>query len=79
MLYSFVYNRVFSPVLVGNIYSASLSEANQSLGFPVNYHLIFIIFGLIQIVIMIMTAFLPPSINKQKIAHEDLQTSSESL
>ena len=66
-------------MFVGSVYSVSLSEANQTLGFPVNYHLIFIIFGLIQIVIMIMTAFLPPSINKQKIAHEELQTSSESL
>ena len=66
-------------MFVGSVYSVSLSEANQTLGFPVNYHLIFIIFGLIQIVIMIMTAFLPSSINKQKIAHEELQTSSESL
>ena len=68
---TYIFCRFVSPLFAGYIYSVSLSDANQSLGFPVDYHLIFIIFGLILLVVLIMTSYLPLSINNQKIISED--------
>ncbi len=59
--------RFFSPLFAGSIYSASLSEYNQSVGFPIDYHLIFIIFGLIFLLTLLMITSLPQSINRQKV------------
>ena len=55
-------------MFAGSIYSVSLTNG---LGFPLNYNLIFIIFGIIMLVVMVMVACLPPSINKQKVVHND--------
>ena len=55
--------RTVAPVFAGSIYSASLTNG---LGFPLNYNLIFIIFGIIMLVVMVMVACLPQTINKQK-------------
>ena len=52
----------------GSIYSVSLTNR---LGFPLNYNLIFIIFGIITLVVMVMVACLPQTINKQKVVHND--------
>ena len=52
----------------GSIYSVSLTNG---LGFPLNYNLIFIIFGIITLVVMVMVACLPQTINKQKVVHND--------
>ena len=55
-------------MFAGSIYSVSLTNG---LGFPLNYNLIFIIFGIIVLVVMVMVACLHPSINKQKVVHND--------
>ena len=52
----------------GSIYSVSLTNG---LGFPLNYNLIFIIFSIITLVVMVMVACLPQTINKQKVVHND--------
>ena len=52
----------------GSIYSVSLTNG---LGFPLNYNLVFIIFGIIMLVVMVMVACLPQTINKQKVVHND--------
>ena len=59
--------RFFSPLFAGSIYSASLSEYNQSVGFPIDYHLIFILFGLIFLLTLLLITSLPQSINRQKV------------
>ena len=58
--------RSIAPLFAGSIFSASLSEKNQSLGFPLDYHLIFVLFGIILLMVLLMASRLPYSINKQK-------------
>ena len=57
--------RTVAPLLAGSIYSVSLTNG---LGFPLNYNPIFIIFGM---VVMVMVACLPQTINKQKVVNND--------
>ena len=59
-------HRTVSPVLNGVIWAFSLSEENRRIGFPVDYHLIFVLFGFIYLVCVFIVALLPKSINKQK-------------
>lgn len=63
--------RIVSPIFAGSVYSASLSKTTRSLGFPVNHHMIFIIFGFILFIVVIMTSLLPKSINNQKVVEEE--------
>ena len=70
--------RTISPVLNGIIWASSLSEENRRIGFPVDYHLIFVLFGLIYLICIFIVALLPKSINKQKKAPlESLSTEVE--
>ena len=63
-----IYNyRTISPVFAGTIFSLSLSKGARNVGFPIDYHLIFIIFGLIILCCTILAAGLPTSINRQKV------------
>ena len=55
-------------MLAGSVYSVSL---NNGLSFPLNYNLIFIIFGIILLVVMVMVACLAQTINKQKVVNND--------
>ena len=66
-------HRTVAPVFVGSIYSVSLTDG---LSFPLNYHLIFIIFGIIMLIVMVMVACLPKTINKQKVVASSHQESS---
>ena len=50
-------------MFAGSIYSVSLTD---NLGFPLNYNLIFVILGVITLVVMVLVACLPESINKHK-------------
>ena len=70
--YSFVH-RTVAPVFAGSIYSVSLTDG---LSFPLNYHLIFIIFAIIILIVMVMVACLPKTINKQKVVASSHQESS---
>ena len=47
------------------------NNSTNGLGFPLNYNLIFIIFGIITLLVMVMVACLPQTINKQKVVHND--------
>ena len=58
--------RTIAPVFAGTIYSISLTNG---LSFPLNYNLIFIIFGIIILLVMVMVACLPQTISKQKGQH----------
>ena len=53
-------------MFAGSIYSVSLTDG---LSFPLNYHLIFIIFAIIILIVMVMVACLPKTITKQKRQH----------
>ncbi|CAI8016725.1 hypothetical protein GBAR_LOCUS10236, partial [Geodia barretti] len=57
--------RTISPVFSGTIFSLSISRGARHVGFPVNYYLIFLIFGLTILLCTILGAGLPPSINRQ--------------
>ena len=60
-------------MFAGSIYSVSLTDG---LSFPLNYHLIFIIFAVIMLIVMVMVACLPKTINKQKVVASSLQDGS---
>ena len=64
-----LFYRTLAPLFAGSIYSVSLTDG---LSFPLNYHLIFIIFA----IILLMVACLPKSINKQKVVASSHQESS---
>ena len=69
-------NRCISPVLSGSIFSLSLSKSTTDFGFPVNYHLVFVMFSSVFLSAVFMAACLPKSINKQMII-EDIETNEE--
>ena len=58
--------RAIAPVVFGSIYSASLSDAARKIGYPLDYHLVFLLFSIIFLVTVLMVACLPVSINRQK-------------
>ena len=64
-----------SPLFAGGIYSASLSDG---IGFPLDYHLIFIIFGIIFLLTLFMVSSLPKSINHQMVSEEN-QTQEDTV
>ena len=55
-----------APVVLGPIWSASLTENSRRIGFPFDYHLIFILCGLVYFLCVVIAAMLPKSIDKQK-------------
>ena len=63
--------RTVALLFAGSIYSVSLTDG---LSFPLNYHLIFIIFAII--ILIVMFAFLPKTINKQKVVASSHQENS---
>ena len=72
------HTRTISPVFSGSIFSLSLSKEARHVGFPVDYHLIFIIFGVTMLCCMALGAGLPASINRQKVVASS-SDSSESI
>lgn len=67
LIYFFSFlSRAISPALTGTIYAASLSEWTMFIGFPVDYNLMFVIFGGILLIMVLLTACLPTSVNHQK-------------
>ena len=67
----FVFSRTLAPVVSGTVFSATLSPATRALGFPVNYSLIFVVFGGVWLLTIAMVTFLPESINRQKIIEDE--------
>ena len=60
-------SRAISPALTGTIYAASLSERTMSIGFPVDYNFMFLVFGGILLTMVLLTACLPSSVNYKKL------------
>ncbi|XP_065902788.1 uncharacterized protein [Dysidea avara] len=58
--------RTFSPVVFGSIYSLSLSDTTQRIGFPVDFHLIFILFSFGFLLTMVLVASFPKRLEKQR-------------
>jgi len=58
--------RTFSPVMFGALYSLSLSDTSEEIGFPVDFHLIFILFCLVYLLSLIIVAFFPKRLEKQR-------------
>ncbi len=63
-------SRTVSPLVAGGLFSVSLSDEAQTFGYPVDYHLIFLMFGGIYLLTNILTAMLPESINRQKVVED---------
>ena len=63
--------RAVAPVVCGTFYSISLSESARNFGFPIDFHLVFVLLSLTFLVSVLMVACLPCSINHQKVV-EDL-------
>ena len=57
-------------MIAGSLFSASLSDATLTFGFPVNYNLVFVVLSIVFMVTVFMVACLPVSINKQKIIED---------
>ena len=64
-------HRTISPVFSGSIFSVSLSNDTREFGFPANHYLVFVIFGLVVFSSISMAAFLPESINRQKVEEKE--------
>ena len=63
--------RCVSPIFAGSIFSLSLSLTSKNIGYLIDYHLIYIILGVILLFTLIMSTRLPHSINRQKSVLED--------
>ena len=61
----------------GSVFAGSLSSATLSIGFPFDYNLIFVIFGLVFLFTVVMATCLPSTINKQKIIEDVEESVSE--
>ena len=66
MFFFYLFYRTFSPIVFGALYSLSLSDAAQHIGFPVDFHLIFFLFSFGFLLTMILTALFPKRLNKQR-------------
>ena len=64
-----IYRAVVSLVS-GRIFSLSLLATAAGLGYPLDYRLVFLMFGTVIYVCVLLTACLPVSINKQKIVED---------
>lgn len=62
--------RTVAPVFSGSIYSTSLSASNRATGFPLDYHLIFVIFSVVFLSSVLMASCLPERVNRQKVEEE---------
>ena len=60
--------RTVSPVFFGTIFSASLSDTTRNIGYPLDYHLIFLLISGVFLLVNVLVGILPESINRQKIA-----------
>lgn len=58
--------RCVSPALFGAIYAASLSEQTLAIGFPVDYNIVFILYGVVLLALVIVQACLPLSIDSKR-------------
>ncbi|XP_065902795.1 uncharacterized protein [Dysidea avara] len=58
--------RTFAPIAFGAIYSLSLSDTAEDIGFPFDFHLIFILFSLTYLLTMVIVAFFPKRLDKQR-------------
>lgn len=58
--------RTVAPLVSGTVFSLSLSPAARSAGFPLDFHLVFILLGAVFLSVVAMVACLPETINRPK-------------
>ena len=57
--------RTFAPVVFGTIYSLSVSERAENIGFPFDFHLMFILFSLTYLLTTVIVAFFPKQLDNK--------------
>lgn len=62
--------RTIAPIFAGSVFAASLSPSTLAIGFPFNYNLIFVLFGVVFLSTVFLATCLPSSLNKQKIIED---------
>ena len=62
--------RTIAPIFAGSVFAASLSPSMLAIGFPFNYNLIFVLFGVVFLSTVFLATCLPSSLNKQKIIED---------
>ena len=75
--FALVLYRTVAPILSGSVFAGSLSSATLAIGFPFNYNLIFVLFGIVFLSTVVMATCLPSTINKQKIIEDIEESASE--
>ena len=63
--------------MMGSIYSFSLSPTNEKIGFPVDFHLAFIVNSALLTGCVIIAAFYPKSLDKSRQAPTTVTESNE--
>ena len=63
--------------MMGSIYSFSLSPNNERIGFPVDFHLTFIVNSVLLTGCVAIAAFYPKSLNKGRRASTTVTESNE--
>jgi len=58
--------RLFAPVIFGALFSLSLSDTTHQIGFPVDFHFIFVLFSFVFLLSFIIVAFFPKRLEKQQ-------------
>lgn len=66
----FPLTRAVASVFYSTVFSLSLSEATMDFGFPIDYHLVFVLLSCTFLITVLMVACLPTSINHQKIIED---------
>jgi hypothetical protein len=61
---------MIAPIFAGSVFAASLSPTTLAIGFPFNYNLIFVLFGIVFLSTAFLATCLPTSLNKQKIIED---------
>ena len=62
--------RTIAPIFAGSVFAASLSPSTLAIGFPFNYNLVFVLFGVVFLSTAFLAMCLPSSLNKQKIIED---------
>ena len=66
LMSSFISFSAISPVVFGTVYSLSLSDTAQDIGFPVDFHLVFLLIGGGFLLTMILVSFFPKRLNEKR-------------
>ena len=74
----FAFFRVAGPSSMGSLFSWAISEVEEGRKFPLDYRFPFMILSMIVVLILLLSYFLPKSINIPKAAAEKLARDARS-